>query len=125
MRNSVMTAVVSILGLLLSACGQSPKRGGYDSTGGDPRRGAAVIAYYGCGSCHTIPEIAGAHGLVGPPLSGIKNRMSIAGMLPNQPSNVERWIQNPKAVNARTLMPVLNVTQRDARDIAAFLYSSN
>src|ERR1044071_680299 len=114
MRSRSILAAVSILGILMYGCGGRSRREAYVLTGGDPQRGAAAISYYGCGSCHTIPEIAGAHGLVGPPLSGIKNRMSIGGILPNQPSNVESWIRNPKAVNARTLMPALNVTQQDA-----------
>jgi glucose dehydrogenase len=35
-----------------------------------------------------------------------------------------RWIQNPKAINEKTAMPVLGVSSRDATDIAAFLYST-
>lgn len=93
-------------------------------TGGDAHRGAAAIYKYGCGSCHTIAGIANARGLVGPPLTGIGARMYVAGVLPNSPDNIERWIQDPKAVDEKTVMPKLGVSKQDAADIAAYLYST-
>ena len=44
-------------------------------------------------------------------------------MLPNTPQNLIRWIQNPPAVDPLTAMPNVGVTQADARDIAAYLYT--
>jgi cytochrome c2 len=82
-----------------------------------------MIQYYGCGSCHIIPGISGAAGLAGPPLSGIASRMYIAGVLQNTPQNMMRWIENPKAVDEKTVMPNLGVTQKDAADIAGYLYT--
>ena len=92
-------------------------------TSGDPGRGAAAIFHYGCGSCHTIAGLTAAHGLVGPPLTGLRDRLYIAGVLENNPENLEHWIQHPKAVNPKTAMPNLGVSAKDAGDIAAFLYS--
>src|SRR5687768_7707450 len=74
-------------------------------TGGDPSRGPALLRKYGCQSCHTIPGVVGANGLVGPPLAGIASRSYIAGVLPNAPDNMLRWIQDPKGVDAKTAMP--------------------
>ena len=91
--------------------------------GGDAVRGAAAIAKYGCGSCHTIGGISGATGMVGPPLIGLRNRMYVAGMLPNNSTNLARWISNPKLVNPGTVMPVLGVGPSEATDIAAYIYS--
>lgn len=93
------------------------------TSGGNPQRGAAEIARYGCGSCHVIPGISGANGLAGPPLSGIGSRIYIAGVLQNTPGNMVRWIQNPKAVDEKTLMPDLGVKPSEARDIAGYLYT--
>jgi cytochrome c2 len=93
------------------------------TTGGDPVRGKAAIARYGCGSCHQIPGISDAVGLAGPPLSGIANRIYIAGVMQNTPDNMIRWIQHPKAVDEKTLMPELGVTDKDAADIAGYLYT--
>jgi putative membrane protein len=86
-------------------------------------RGRVAIRNYGCGSCHVIPGITGAQGLVGPPLGQIASRVYIAGVLPNEPDNMIRWIQNPQAVDEKTAMPVMGVSTRDARDIAAYLYT--
>lgn len=91
--------------------------------GGDPRRGEEAIRSYGCGSCHTIPGIAGANGLVGPPLAGIAQRSYVGGVLTNTPENMVRWIENPPAVDSKTAMPNLGVSHRDALDIAGYLYS--
>lgn len=93
------------------------------ATGGSAARGAAAIARYGCGSCHIIPGVSGASGLVGPPLSGIGNRMYVAGVLQNTPPNMIRWIENPPAVDEHTVMPALGVTHKDAIDIAGYLYT--
>lgn len=91
--------------------------------GGNPDRGPALIRSYGCGTCHTVAGVTGANGLVGPPLTGIAQRAYIAGVLPNAPENMVRWIENPKAVDSLTAMPVLGVSPADARDIAAYLYT--
>jgi cytochrome c len=91
--------------------------------GGFPERGAEAIRRYGCHTCHTIPGIRGADGLVGPPLTGMASRVYIAGMLPNTPENMILWIRHPRQVNERTAMPDMNVTEPDARDIAAYLYT--
>jgi cytochrome c1 len=42
-------------------------------------------------------------------------------MLPNTPENMVRWLREPQAVNPRSAMPDLGVSEGDARDIAAFL----
>lgn len=92
-------------------------------TGGDPRAGQEAVLRYGCGSCHTIPGITRARGLVGPPLSGFGSRVYVAGVLANTPDNLVHWIQDPPSVSPRTAMPKLGVTDQDARDIAAYLYT--
>jgi putative membrane protein len=109
---------------LLSSCSNGKaERIGQVTTGGDPRQGAAAIARYGCGSCHTIAGVSGAVGLVGPPLSGVGSRLYLAGVLQNTPENMMRWIRNPKAIDEKTLMPKLGVTEKDAADIGAYLYT--
>jgi cytochrome c2 len=92
-------------------------------TGGDPSRGVAAIGRYGCGSCHLIPGVNGANATVGPPLTGIARRGYLAGQLGNTPENMMRWIQKPQEVEKGTAMPDMGVTDQDARDIAAHLYT--
>jgi cytochrome c len=92
-------------------------------TGGDVEHGAQLFASYGCGACHSVSKVPGATGQVGPPLDNIGGRAIIAGKLSNNPQNLIRWIMDPQAVTPGTAMPRLGVTQKDAQDIAAFLYS--
>src|SRR3982751_6899392 len=92
-------------------------------TGGDSRRGEAMFIQYGCGSCHAVKNVRTATGSVGPPLDGIALRVMLAGKLANRPENMEKWIRDPQQVSPGTAMPDLNVGERDARDITAFLYT--
>lgn len=91
--------------------------------GGNADRGAAAIRRYGCGSCHTIPGIAGARGLVGPPLAGIASRVYVGGVLTNTRDHMIEWIEHPKAHSPKTAMPELGVTHGDAVNIASYLYT--
>lgn len=70
-----------------------------------------------------IPGVHDARGKVGPPLLFFSERTMIAGELPNTPPNLTRWIQHPKQVEPNTAMPDLGVTQDEANDIAAYLYT--
>jgi cytochrome c len=111
---------VVLLGMLLACCSA---RNGAVGTKAASARGGREISRLGCGSCHTIPGIIGAHGKVGPSLEGFAGHSYVAGDLPNQPLNLEPWIQHPHAVHPDTVMPELGVTDAEARDIASFLYS--
>lgn len=97
-------------------------------TSQEPRLGEAVagrkaLQQYLCATCHAIPGIVGANRHVGPPLAGIADRRYIAGVLPNTPANMLRWLRDPKKVDPLSAMPDLGVSEQDARDIAAFLYT--
>jgi cytochrome c1 len=91
--------------------------------GGHPSHGPAVIEAYGCGACHTIPGVRSAQGLVGPPLLWWSRRTFIAGEVPNTPENLVRWIRFPQSIEAHTAMPTLGLSDQDARDVAAYLYT--
>src|SRR5690348_13665463 len=90
---------------------------------GDPRRGEAMFIQYGCGSCHALKNVRTATGMVGPPLDGVALRVIIGGHLSNTPANMEKWIRDPQHVSPGTAMPDLGVSEGDARDITAFLYT--
>ncbi|GAA5534185.1 c-type cytochrome [Deinococcus aluminii] len=91
--------------------------------GADPARAPALFRSYGCVSCHVIPGVSGAEGRVGPNLKYLGDHALIAGVLPNTPENLMRWIRIPQTIDPYTGMPTLGVTERDARDIAAYLRS--
>ena len=78
---------------------------------------------YGCAACHTIPGLAGAQAHVGPTLSGFANRPVFARNVKNTPENVIRWVINPAQVERSATMPSVGVTQKDAKDIATYLYA--
>jgi cytochrome c2 len=90
---------------------------------GDVVRGEALLASYACVTCHVIPGVAGTQGHVGPPLTNWARRGYIAGRLPNEPDNLVRWIVNPQEIDPGNAMPVLGVTEDEARDMAAYLYT--
>lgn len=91
--------------------------------GGDAERGTSAIARYGCTGCHTVPGVSGPGSNVGPPLAMIAKRTYLGGVLANTPENMVRWLRDPPGVDPRTAMPNVGVTEADARDIAAFLYT--
>jgi cytochrome c1 len=93
------------------------------SGGGDAGRGRWAIRKYGCASCHRVPGVLGADGLVGPPLDRMGSRMVLAGHLPNTPANMVRWIRHPRQLRRDTAMPETGITEAEARDVAAYLYT--
>ena len=106
--------------LLLGACQSSAPRP-EDTQISDAAAGAIWITRSGCGSCHQIPGIANANGLVGPPLIHWSQRTIVAGYLPNTRDNLVRWIQHPQQVAPGNAMPEAGLTQKQASDIAAYL----
>ena len=93
------------------------------TVGSDPERGRLAIDNYACTACHTIPGVVGPAVHVGPPLRGVGTRKYIAGVLPNTPKNMIRWIRDPQEVDPPMAMPDLDMKESDARDIAAYLYT--
>lgn len=117
--------IVSFLTVLaMTACTGGKTTPAYTvETGGDAQRGAAVISQYRCGACHYIPGIHDARGMVGPPLIYFGQRTFIAGEVPNSPENLVRWIRSPKSIEPGTAMPALGLSDQEARDAAAYLYT--
>jgi cytochrome c len=92
-------------------------------TGGDPARAPDLARRYGCAGCHEIPGVPGARGLTGPSLRGVARRIYVAGVLPNNPEVLVRFIVHPRAQVPRSAMPITGIDENSARDIAAFLHS--
>lgn len=87
------------------------------------REGAELIDDLGCGTCHSIPGIKSADGLVGPPLDHMGRRIFIAGRLRNSPANMVTWLRNPQAIEPGTAMPDLGLSEQQARAVTAYLHS--
>jgi cytochrome c len=90
--------------------------------GAHPERGPALIKAYGCNACHIIPS-SSATPRIGPSLEHLPEQLYLAGTLPNTPTNLIRWIQEPDVIRHGTAMPNLHVGADDARDIAAYLFN--
>jgi cytochrome c len=91
--------------------------------GTDVERGRAALERFECSACHVIPGIRGAESFVGPPLDGFGRRVQFAGRFANTPEALVRWLVDPPAMKADTAMPAVGLGERDARDIAAYLYT--
>lgn len=109
--------------LWLTGCAAGGRTPPAEVPDGNPAMGRLAIERYGCGTCHSIPGVRGADGTVGPPLDRFGRRGYIAGRLPNSGPNLIRWIQHPQQVEPGTAMPDQGVTELDARDIAAYLFT--
>lgn len=93
------------------------------ATGGNADAGKQVMNRYGCGSCHEIQGLKSAFGKVGPSLTHFVDRTEIAGHLANDPANLALWLRTPQAVNPGNGMPNQDVSEAEARDMSAYLYT--
>jgi cytochrome c1 len=120
----MMRTLAILIVAFSTGCGSTPGREwGALVPGGDAARGAEVIRSRACGGCHRIPGIRGADGLAAPPLDWIARRTYIAGRAPNQPEVMVRWVRAPEAIDPATAMPNLGLTEQQARDVAAYLFT--
>jgi cytochrome c1 len=108
--------------LLLGACGDTSPPG-RTIAGADPARGLAVMERVGCAACHDIPGIDWPRGRAGPSLKGFGASPMIAGRFPNQPEVLTAWLIDAPSLSPETGMPPMPLTEAEARDVAAWLYS--
>jgi cytochrome c1 len=108
-----------LLAAFLGACSgeSSPRARAF----GDAEAGKTLMGRQACGSCHLIPGLQQSNGLAGPPLDHFGRRTVIAGVLPNTPGNLARWLKSPQAAVPGNAMPDMHLSEQQARDIAAFL----
>jgi cytochrome c len=116
--------LIAVLLMAFSACEPSvaTKLWASETTGGNPEHGKKAIGKHGCAACHTIDGIS-SEAMVGPPLTRMAARSYLAGSMQNNAANLVRFIQHPRAVHKDTAMPEIGLTDQEARDIAAYLYT--
>lgn len=125
-RVAIPSRLVLFVGLTVLGClGQRSAPPFRQVPGGDPARGRQAFVGYGCGGCHRVPGVPEAVGRTAPPLDAFGQRAFVAGILSNNADELIRWIQFPRKMDPRTGMPNLGVSEADARDIAAFLYTAS
>lgn len=86
-------------------------------------RGRAAVRASGCGACHDVPGLSWPKGKLGPALDGFADRTLIAGKLPNRPDILAAYVRDAPALTPGTAMPAMPLTETEARDVAAYLYS--
>lgn len=109
------------LALAASAC-KPPADAHTPTSFGDAARGKLAIERVGCAACHTIDGIAWPRGTTAPAIEGLAGRALIAGRLPNRPDVLAAFVRNAPALVPETAMPAMPLSEREARDIAAYLY---
>jgi sulfur-oxidizing protein SoxX len=107
---------------MLTACAEKPDPP-RALAGADPARGLALVEAKSCAACHVVPGVAWPRGEAGGSLAGFANRPLIAGRLANQPQTLVAWLRNPPALAPDTGMPATGLSQAQARDVAAYLYT--
>jgi cytochrome c1 len=90
---------------------------------GDPTNGRRLFVAAGCAGCHTLQGLP-ATGVAGPNLTNVVLRPTLAGeMIPMTPESLTRFLLEPAALKPGSPMPNVGLTEPEARDLAAFLYS--
>lgn len=117
-------AVLTSLALLSGCAGEGAgDENAVRVDGGDAAAGKRLVAQYQCGACHAIPGIPGATGDAGPSLATMGRLSYIAGGIPNNPAQMIAFLRDPPAQKPGTSMPVLGLTEQEARHMAAYLYT--
>ena len=104
------------------------------SVTGDATRGATIFKTAPCIACHTVRGVPTAAGIIGPNLTHVGSRTTIAGGLyPNDLRHLQLWIKNAPEMKPGSLMPLFGKNEKGATpglytdqqiaDIAAYLSS--
>ena len=104
------------------------------SVTGDAARGATIFKTAPCIACHTVRGVPTAAGIIGPNLTHVGSRTTIAGGLyPNDLRHLQLWIKNAPEMKPGSLMPLFGKNEKGATpglytdqqiaDIAAYLSS--
>ena len=87
----------------------------------EARAGRGVFMSNACVSCHEIRGTV-ARGQLGPDLTHVGSRLTIgAGLLDNNLENLIRWIDATREVKPGALMPEVDLTEQQVRQLAAYL----
>jgi cytochrome c oxidase subunit 2 len=83
--------------------------------------GRRVFNATACINCHAIAGTQ-ADGRFGPDLTHLMSRETIAsGVAPNNAAELRRWVQNPAAIKPGSLMPSMNLTDKELDEVTAYL----
>jgi len=87
-------------------------------------RGQDLFAHGACIACHTITGVPQARGTVGPNLTHVGGRTTLAGAtLPNTEEWLRRWITNAPYLKPGSLMPAMPLPDDQVTALIAYLQS--
>jgi cytochrome c len=123
-----------VVALSLAACAPPPpppkpaataaKPAGGAPIAGDAAAGRTLFTAKGCIACHTAQGVQGATGTIGPNLNGIGDpakRPTLTDGAANTPEHIREWIKDPQKLKPGTMMPNLQLTDKEADDLTALL----
>ena len=92
--------------------------------GSPAEQGQQAFARGACIACHTIAGLPQARGTVGPNLTHVASRTTLAGaMLPNTTEWLRRWIANAPSLKPGSLMPAMPLPEDQMAALVAYLQS--
>jgi cytochrome c2 len=89
----------------------------------DAANGLRLVTDKGCVACHSFPDVKWPRGGLGPSLNGFARQGLIAGQLPNQPGVLMQFVRNAPALVPGTAMPAIPMSDQEARDVTAYLFT--
>lgn len=97
----------------------------------DLGKGRQLLETKGCGSCHSFTGVA-ALAVSAPPAMNGKQFAAAHRLAPDlrfardrmTPAKLARWLEDPKAVKPDTLMPKIELTKSEIRDITGYLVNA-
>jgi len=93
------------------------------ATNASVNSGAQLFQTKTCGNCHRINGTE-AKGIAGPDLTHLAGRKTLlAGLLENNPQNLENWIRHPQQLKPGANMPDFLLDDSTAKAITAYLWS--
>lgn len=87
-----------------------------------PATDGARIFETRCAVCHTVRGLPGSHGVLGPNLTHLMTRRTIAaGTLTNNTANLAAWISNAQGIKPGVDMPTENLTGPQLQALLAYM----
>jgi len=84
-------------------------------------QGRRIFETTACINCHNVSGTV-ANGHFGPDLTHLMSRDTIAaGAAPNTPENLRLWIQSPNTIKPGSLMPAMELNDRELDALTAYL----
>ena len=87
----------------------------------ETQAGRDIFLSQSCVNCHRVSGTS-AHGTYGPDLTHLMSRQTIAaGMTPNTPKELRKWLTNPQQTKEGCLMPRFGLSTREVDLLADYL----